>query len=186
MQMKLFPSIKKYITISTLIFLIGIGTAHRAMAVDGYKNLKFGMTKKQVIDSGICKFRTSAPIGNGIEYMDCTDFEFGGDHVGAGAYMVNDIFLRFAIMLPIEKYQSITEAVINKYGSPSSMSSEEELKAIDKFPNREAFVAFDKDTVYLKLSSNGIGVPSIILIYTSPKYDAHLFESQRQSVKDDI
>ncbi|SHN92767.1 hypothetical protein BHECKSOX_1369 [Bathymodiolus heckerae thiotrophic gill symbiont] len=121
-----------------------------------------------------------------VEYYGCDDFMFGGKAVEAGAFFIDGKFLRFAIVPSVDVAISLMEGLSKKYGSPSSSSTQKEFQSVDALPNREAFLAFDKNTVYLKLMSDENYVQSTILLYTSPSYDVLLLKNQQKSISSDL
>ena len=160
--------------------------AQNAIAVEGYKNLKFGISKGEVLGDGICTLQEYESDQPGVESYFCDDFSFGGKIVQAGAFFINDEFLRFVIVPPVDVAIGLAKGLSEKYGSPSSSSSQKEFQAIDTLPNREAFIAFDENTIFLKLMSNENYEQSALLIYTSKKYEILLLENQKQSINDDL
>jgi len=155
-------------------------------AVDGYKQLKFGMSAQKILDSGICSLEEYGSGQPGVDYYGCDDFKFGGQEVEAGAFFIDGEFLRFGIMPSVEVALSMADGLINKYGNPSSSSSVAEFEAVDHYPNREAFLAFDNNTVYLKVMSGEDYSQSAILLYTSPLYDSKLMTLQKSLMSDDL
>ena len=89
-------------------------------------------------------------------------------------------------MLSTNVVVGLSKGLADKYGQPSSSSTPQEFQAIDTLPNREAFVAFDNNTVYLKLMSDENYIQSAILLYTSPSYDSLLLKNQKESVSNDL
>ena len=167
-----------------IIFFIIIPT--KVFAVNGYKNLMFGMNIQQVLNTNICSLHKQPINITGVTYYFCTDFVFANKTVYAAAFFVDNKLLRFAFSPPVDMTQTLTSKLIKKYGSTSSSSSAEEFNAVDKYPNRSAFLAFDHDTVFLKVQSNKFGKENIYLIYTSPEYDKILKQAQSKSIGNDI
>lgn len=156
-------------------------------AVDGYKNMKFGASKWQMIDSGLCEFQEAELINiEGFDSLVCGDFMLGQNAVEAAAFFINERFLRFVIEVPLDSAEGVMHGLIKKYGNASSSSSEQELLAVDKYPNRVAMLAFDNDTIILRLESDANNEQSAVLIYTSPKYDQLIQRYQTESVLDSL
>jgi hypothetical protein len=156
------------------------------LAVDGYKNLKFGMTIQQILGSNICTLQENDSGQVGVEYYWCGDFRFGGESIEAGAFFIEGKFLRFVVVLSTNVVVGLSKGLADKYGQPSSSSTPQEFQAIDTQPNREAFMAFDNNTVYLKLMSDENYIQSAILLYTSPSYERLLLKNQKESVSNDL
>ncbi|MCP3943498.1 MAG: hypothetical protein GY710_18740 [Desulfobacteraceae bacterium] len=157
-----------------------------ATAVDGYKNLKFGMSIKQIIASNVCTLEKSESGQVGVEFYGCDDFMFGNEAVEAAVFFIDGKFLRFAIVPSVDVALSLVNGLAKKYGNPSSSSTQKEFEAIDTLPNREAFLAYDKNTIYLKLMSDENYIQSAILLYTSPDYDVLLLKNQQKSISNDL
>ncbi len=186
LKFKLGKEVKIRKNIYCFVFLITVFIVQSAIAAEGYKNLKFGMSKGEVIDDRICTLQEYESDQPGVESYFCDDFSFGGKTVQAGAFFINDEFLRFVIVPPVDVAIGLAKGLSEKYGSPSSSSSQKEFQAIDTLPNREAFIAFDENTIFLKLMSNENYEQSALLIYTSKKYEILLLENQKQSINDDL
>ncbi len=148
------------------------------------------MTAEQVLNSKICTFQSLMKSDDYefVEFAACTDFQFGGESVLAAAYFVNGEFLRFGINVraTADMVQSLMKSLMNKYGAPSTMPSEDELNAVDTLPNRVAFIGFDKDTVFLGFESDENYSQTVVLIYTSPKYELLLISNQERVLESDI
>ena len=176
--------IKTFFLVSA--FLSSIFISPLVLAVDGYKNLKFGMTNQQILESNICTLQKYDSGQVGVEYYGCEDFRFGGKSIEAGAFFIEGKFLRFAVVPSTDVAVGLVKGLIDKYGQASSSSTPQEFQAIDTQPNREAFMAFDNNTVYLKLMSDENYIQSAILLYTSPSYDSLLLKNQKESVSNDL
>lgn len=170
----------------TFLLLIILSIPLSISAVDGYKNLKFGMTKNQILQCNVCSF-TEANSGQvGVEYLSCPDFAFGDSFVTAGAFFINNEFLRFMIIPSVDMVSSLASGLINKYGPVSAQSTQYELEAVDKYPNKSAFLAFDNNTVILKVISDQNYIQNVLLLYTSLKYDVLLLKGQKRSIGNDL
>ena len=176
--------------LAIFIGLISSVFSMSSIAVDGYKELKFGMTTEQVLNSGICTFDSLTKFvePDFVEIAPCTDFQFGGESVLAEAYFINGEFLRFGIYVraAADMVQSLMKSLTNKYGAPSTMPSKDEILAVDTLPNRNAYIGFDKDTVFLGFQSDENYSQIVILIYTSPKYEILLISNQEKLLDSDI
>ncbi|MHA2937998.1 hypothetical protein ACXJY6_06840 [Vibrio sp. RC27] len=157
-----------------------------AFAIDGYKSLKFGMSKQQVIASDICTLQKLESGQVGVEYYGCSNFNFGGKSVEAGVFFINNELLRVGIVPSVDIVEGVVASLSDKYGPPSSISTEEEFEAVDTLPNRQAFLGFDRDTIYLILESDENYTQSALLVYTSPKYDVLLLENQKNAINEDL
>jgi hypothetical protein len=173
-------------TKTIFILLLGLIVSTNLFAVDGYKGLKFGITQKQVLAAKLCTF---VPVNSGIlgvDGLECNDFNLGGQIVKAYAFFINDKFLRLAIYPPIEVLTGLTNSLSTKYGEASSSSTKEEFEAVDNSPNKEAYLAFDKDTIILKIISNENNLQSALLLYNSPEYESSMDKKHEESLKNDL
>lgn len=177
--------LNKSFRVLCILVLLSI-TSTQSFAVDGYKGLKFGITQEKVLASNLCNFSLMNTGQIGVTGYTCTNFKFGGKTNEAAAFFINNKFLRFVIAPSIDIIEGLSQGLVKKYGTPSSMSTDEEFNAVDNHPNKEAFLAFDNDTVYLKIMSDKVNIQTAILIYTSPLYDILLSKNQEDSLKDDL
>lgn len=153
--------------------------------VDGYKTLKFGMSKAAVKKSHICSFGKVATIIDGLDTCECSDLQFNGEAHKASAYFINGKFLRLTIYLPGDALESVLPALLDKYGRESAKSSKKDFGALAE-PNREAFFSFDKNTVILRLVTDETDDLRLYLHYESPKYERLLLDKQTEAVKTDL
>jgi hypothetical protein len=170
------------IAILILTFLLA---AHCASAVDGYKDFKFGMSPANVRKLAKIPL-TASDQGNEVTMYAGEGFLFAGSSVVIQFYFVKERLLRIGFKIPADTAVATMEALTEKYGAPSSSSSQRSLKAIDTTPNIEAFVAFDENTVVLKFITDDSKELTTVLIYTSPDYDRLLLNSQKKAAKDDL
>ncbi len=173
-------------------YLLGAAVAgsvmlsNTALAVDGYKGLKFGMSTQEVLDQRLCSFESDGIDENGIEAFYCDDFNFGSEITDAAAYFINGKFLRFGILGSMDRAEGLMNGLTAKYGSPSSMSTQEEFQAVDSLPDRSAYIAFDQETVVLKVESDVNFNQSVLLIYTDTDFDKMLLDSQANAMSSDL
>ncbi|MDG1732821.1 MAG: hypothetical protein P8H39_07560 [Thalassotalea sp.] len=177
----------KFVKVMSLVAIFSVLTLPlKATAVDGYKDLKFGMSKAQIIAKNICTLEDMGTVQDGIEFYGCEDFIFGGELVELGIFFIDDKFLRVAIMPSIDLVAGLSKGLVKKYGSPSSSSTQKQFQAVDAEPNREAFLAFDKDTVFLNITSDEYNMQMALLIYTSPEYEKLMYKMQQESIDGDL
>lgn len=177
--------LSKHFGTSIILLLLCI-ISTQSFAVDGYKSLKFGISQEKVLASNLCNFIPVNTGQIGVKGLSCFDFKFGGKTTEAVAFFINNKFLRFVIVPSIDVIEGLSQGLIKKYGAPSSMSTDKEFNAVDSSPNKEAFLAFDDNTIYLKIMSNQVNLQSALLIYTSPLYDILLSKNYQDSLKDDL
>ena len=87
-----------------------------AFAVDGYKNLKFGMSIEEVLKAGkeLCSFQ-KVQEKKQLSMYGCTDFTFAGEETKLYTYFVKGILLRVAVDVPVEKVDAIMNSLMKKF-----------------------------------------------------------------------
>ncbi|CDL82563.1 hypothetical protein ID852_08900 [Xenorhabdus sp. 42] len=74
-----------------MIFALGM-ISFNAMAVDGYKDAKFGMTEKEFFAKKLCHFEEGKPVdfsqSKGISLYSCPDFSFANTKRRAVAFFL--------------------------------------------------------------------------------------------------
>lgn len=174
------------VRIYLFIIFVVLSLGSTVSAVDGYKDLKFGISAKELLERDLCMMRKFPSENSGVENYGCEDFRFGGKRVNAVAFFIDDKLLRFGIATPTDMAEVLATQLVEKYGSPSSISTTNEFDAVDTLPNRVAFIAFDDDTVIFKVSSDENNNQITYLIYTSPSFDGLVLKLQQDLLKDDL
>ncbi|HEQ1859971.1 TPA: hypothetical protein VEO38_003557 [Providencia alcalifaciens] len=158
-----------------------------ALAIDGYKGIKFGSSVKEVLDANICslkQFPDMEKIPETQEY-GCFNLPFGGKNTLGMAFFIDGKFKRFAINVD-DNYVSVLNGLIEKYGKPSSSNTPEEITAASRNGN-PVFVRFDNDTIFIRLEWNvATGKESALLIYTSHDFDKLMALKNKKSIINDI
>jgi hypothetical protein len=161
-----------------------------AKAVDGYKEFKFGMSVDSVRKLAKTRLiRVKTP--DGLLGYRGQGFSFAREKV-AISFIFTDTgepkLLRVGLEIPIDTALATCRSLSDKYGPPSSSSERPDLAwgaDIEK-PNTTVFVAFDNDTILVKIMSDEATRQSAVLIYTSPEYDRLLLQLQQDKLKDDL
>ncbi len=166
--------------------ILGLLLSTPAIAVDGYKNLKFGMSTKQIMETNICTFKKTASSVPGVEIYTCNNFKFGGETVEAGAFFIDNKFKRLFIVPSMTVAIGLGQGLSDKYGAPSSSSPRESFAKVDNTPNTEAYLGFDGNTVLLRIMSDENNLQSAFLIYTSSDYEKVLGDIQKKSLSNDL
>ena len=148
------------------------------------KNFKFGISKAKLMKKSSLTL-TESIIGDKVTALWSENFSFGGSKVMAFFYFIDDRFLRIAIEVPIDDALAVAEGLNSKY-EISSQSPPSTFDALDNHPSMEAFLAFDKDTIYLKFASDEISNQTAMLLYTSPEFDKLLLRNKKESLNDDL
>ena len=156
-----------------------------AHAVDGYKNFKFEMSPIEVQKLANIEL-TRTDQGNGIILYQGENFPFAVENVDIAFFFIENKLLRIGFEIPIDKALPTIEALTEKYGKPFSQSDQATFEAVDNIPNSEAFMGFDKDTIFVKIMSDEKNKQTSIVIYTSPKYEQLMLKNQKEKIKDDL
>lgn len=167
------------------ICLIGI-LSQPALAVDGYKGVKFGASEDEFLSKRICSMTYEEEFAQDSRVYQCNDFKLGGIKTSAYAYFIDGKFLRLAIPLEWESMVSVGQGLANKYGLASSGSSKEELAAVDNNPNASAYIAFDNNTIFITMESDADSNKSSWLIYSDPSFSKLRESKLRASFSDDL
>ncbi len=158
----------------------------QASAVDGYKDLQFGMSVEDVLKHQPCSLtEVVSPIPQATAY-GCDDLQFGGNATEGVAFFVKGKFLRFAIEVPNEAALSTLDALKKKYGKASRVSSQQEFQRVGTAPGARAFFAFDKNTVVLQFDTLPTLEEAAYLIYTDLSYEQLLGMAQKNAIADDL
>ncbi len=172
--------------IFTTLSLATLMVSSCAFGVDGYKDLKFGMSKKQVFSKNICSFHEGESGLSGLDFYYCEDLPFGGKSAYAEIYFINDNLQRVLVTADPNSTEGLVTALRKKYGDVSSMSTQRELEDVDRYPNKSAFIAFDNNTVYIYFTSNENHNLDVFLLYTTPEYDVDIMMLQAKTLSDDL
>lgn len=176
----------KKIALFTLLFCsIASG---QALAVDGYKNVKFGSTFSQLQASKICSWKKYE--GNKVNGMDtyyCQDLSFAGKPRVGMAFFVDKKFERLAI--PITKdinFDALIDSLKRKYGEPSSLFTREQIeKAMSE--GGEVSIKYDNDTVIVGITKDGTTKQeTTLLVYTSKDYFDKVANLQSSALDGDL
>lgn len=161
-------------------------TSSLAMAVDGYKDVKFGSSIKEVLDKKWCNwtaYKNSKP--SGLQGYYCTDFKFSGQPTLAIAIFIDGKFERLSIILNRD-ITPVISALQKKYGPQSSSSSKEDsTKAIEH--GGEIYIKFDNDTVFVSVNRDvKTQKDTSSLVYTSQNYDNLYAKTQEKELEGEL
>lgn len=158
--------------------LVGL-LSQPAIAVDGYKGVKFGASEAELLSKNLCTMTKGPEYVQGVSMYQCNDFKLGAATTNAYAYFIDGKFLRFGIDLDWNgNMKSVGSGLVSKYGEASSSSTREQIRAVDTTPNASAYIAFDNDTVYINMESDERMNYAAMLIYSDLSFNS-LFEQKR-------
>ncbi len=165
--------------------LILLAAPSFAMAVDGYKGVKFGSSFNELNAAKMCSWDKSNDDVKGRDSYYCDDFKFSGKKSRAMAFFINQKFERFAIVIE-QDIGTFLESLKNKYGVPSSMVTPQELERFQS-NGGSMNVKFDNDTVIVNFTHEVSSNKELtLLIYTSPKFDKLNKEINVKNLESDI
>lgn len=162
-------------------------SASPLLAVEGYKNLKFGMSLEEVKKSKLCGWVDDGTLNmKQTLIIYCLDFKFNGESIMAGAYFIDNKFLKLAIEISYGDMKNTMAGLKKKYGNSSYTPSQQSIDNFNNLPNQELWYGFDNNTIYLFCRSNKFYKKSAALTYTSPLFDKLFKEKQMKSLKNDL
>ena len=184
-------TMNKIISTAALLTAL-ISLPAQAVTVDGFRDLKFGMTKTEVISSKICPLvqYESGVSNDNLEVYGCEDFQFIGHTTTLGAVVINNKLVRVLIGVPPEKSQALTQSLLKKYEPTGNGSSPAEWMQI-KTPPKDgatAYQNFAEDTITLTAYAHEDGKVNIELSYHVQDIDAQInaLKNEPEISSDDI
>jgi hypothetical protein len=170
-----------------LILLLLLLFSANLYAVDRYKSLKFGMTEKEALQTGICTFRQEEDISfmefsitdvKRFKMFTCEDLAFAQRKIRLSVELI-DGFLHRVIIDPsysIPFHKILLEDLKRKYGFENE---HEELKT------RSILYIFDDKMVEAEVFDPPAN--NMYVRYKSPQYERLLVEDPKKGkLRDDI
>ena len=157
-------------------------------AVDGYKDIKFGISIDQLERLKVCNLSNDPTQSTQfLKVYVCPDFKFNSSKTYAGFHFVDGKLLRMGINLGTEKDEFITvlNALSEKYGKPTLTSP---MSYIDEFvvgKRDKVDFGWDGETVILRMFRND-AEKNVMVIYTSSSYDSEVMKLKTKSMKNDL
>lgn len=176
--------IKLWVGISCCLF--SLFSTESLMAVDGYKNLKFGISSEELKKSKFCTFKTLEKNIKGVNIIYCSDFQFNKELRLGAFFFIKNKFLQLSITIPYDDSFLILKILKKKYGARSSNPSDIAHENYDKFANQELWIGFDKNTVYLRYHTDGAFKRSAALLFTSPLFKEFLDKKMTENILNDL
>ncbi|WP_314140407.1 hypothetical protein [Buttiauxella noackiae] len=157
-----------------------------SLAVDGYKNVKFGTPLKTLQDAGWCSWKKYNDTNiKGMDSYTCSNFKFSGADTLAMAFFLNGKFQRLAISVN-NGIDALSSSLVKKYGEPSSRFTQSEIESVQSNGGTIS-VKFDNDTVILAVSRDVKNNSELTqLIYSSVDYDTILKQVQIKNMENDL
>lgn len=159
------------------LLLIALSTfALNAFAIDGYKEMKFGMTLEEVKKYSPCKLTKHKNIPDS---WACTDLPFMKTKTPMLVTFSEEKLVRVAINVPKNKAETVIEALKDKY----KISSENHIEG------KESEVRFDNDTIIFRLAIGKSGRDedyNVFLIYSQEGFAKKQSKKKVEDAKTDL
>lgn len=157
-----------------------------SMAVDGYKNLKFGMSEKDALSTKTCSFKKTPSGQKGLDFFSCENFKFGGKDASAGIFFIDGKLARFGFEQPVDDAIAFIETMKEKYGEPINPPSMSSLQALQRVPNSTVDVNFDNNTVSIRFISDADLNQGMLVMYSIPDYNQKLIALKNAQISSDL
>lgn len=167
-----------------LVLVLALATSP-AMAIDGYKNMKFGMNKKEALKNQPCTLVSIPSYPSEVEEQYyCKDLPFAGKMTKGSAFFVRGEFLRFSILMTPTDTVASTKALIGKYGEAQSVQGD--LQKAGVVPGAEWRAVFDSDTIEVMVKTAPSLEVNSFLIYTAPNYGDKLTDAAAKELANEL
>jgi hypothetical protein len=174
--------------VSILVCLIAAGSAvaQATETVDGYKDIKFGISYAQLKALKKCSLR-KLPAEDPLVAYGCENFNFNGKQTGAFFYFIKGKLLRVAIVAGNSSLDAMNYATAlrNKYGAPTSLDPTQ-LANYDSGLINEADIAWQDGRVLISLTKSDTRSDILMLIYSDPEYFSKYTASAAKNVEKDL
>lgn len=138
-----------------------------AAPVDGYKDLKFGMTLDEVKKTSLCE--SDWQYLSNLNTWACPKFKFSDASITGGVMFIDNKLARIALSIPMSYSGSTYLGLVDKYGKPR----EGENKILNNGKVR-GDMYFADDTIIYRItaySEKGESKLTVHLIYTIKDFD---------------
>lgn len=171
--------------IRTSITLTLLLSSFAAFGVDGYQDIKFNISLKQLQAQKKCSIsdQTDSPK-NPMKTWSCPDFKFSDKTITAHFYFINDKLLRIALVVgsTAEDFIAFGTALKSKFGAPSRVPPKAERDNYDHHKTNVLDIGFDKNTVILRQAREGNHEITMV-IYNSEKFFDELTKSKTKGLQ---
>jgi hypothetical protein len=169
-----------------LFILVGLFFAFSALGVDGYQDLKFGISYQQLSAKKKCSLiKDMSNSTSAMHVYSCTNFRMTSEKtISAVFYFIDGKLLRIGLVVgdSAEDFAAYAGALSNKYGQPSRRPASLEISLFDQGKSESVDVGWDNDTVLLRQFRDGLDQFTMV-IYSSPSYDAALLKSKTKGLE---
>ncbi len=161
-----------------------------AHAVDGYKDIKFGISPSKLKAMNKCAITKDVYSSeDGTDAYECSNFKFGGKQIQAMFYFPEGRLLRIALIVgtTAEDFISLMEPLGKKYGQVDKyLSSDRSMfELYDQGTVNQIDLVWDGNTVALRMYRAG-GEEVVLLLYSSPDYEKEMLRAKVKGVEDDL
>lgn len=162
---------------NTILFLLIFPST--VLAVDGYKDLKFGTSYAQLKKLKKCDLEEQKEFTTkSLRIYQCEDFDFNGKKMLATFHFVNDRLLKITIAVgrSLDENFALTKALKEKYGEFTHKPTHEEVLDYQSGLQESLYASWEKETVVLAIYRSGPNREIVFLSYVSPD-----FKNERQT-----
>lgn len=177
----------KKLTALAIGFLLVMGNTYakdtktKDTKVTGYRNIKFGMSKAEVLKTKICTLRDSPPSPE-LTGVICEDFEFAERKTILSVYFMEDKAVRVAITVPEGNFVALIDSIVDKYGKPLPFNQKEMHKALDT-KGLDFWINWD---VGVGVLFSNAGKLEMYLTYSVLDYSKRLNAIKKENLKDSL
>lgn len=141
----------------------------QASKIDGWKNIKFGITFDQLKAMNVCHLASQQKDGIATAHL-CFDLPFDGDKIGASFIFIKGRLLRIVLMAGQgeNRAAALGATLKSKYGKPEADRST--IREFELHQRRSADVNWADGQVTLRMSHSSTGIMSLVM-YSDPSYD---------------
>lgn len=150
------------------------------LAVDGFQELKFGMTLDDVKKAKKCDWKKHKSIQSSYQ---CSNFTFFGEKTKyLTSYDSSGKLVQIQVIIPDIKLKEVMEGLPKKYSISTPYTEKKENG------NKQISVKFDDDTVEFRVTHQGESEfdYTALLIYSDKNYLLGLEKKKEQRIKDEL
>lgn len=169
------------------ILLIAMLVSISALALDGYREFKFGIDSKKLTSMKKCSVSKLLSEDETAIYV-CTDLIVGGKKSAAGFYFLHDKLARVTIIVGNTESDFVTTltALKEKYGPKYVAPNELEVQAFDIGRRSELYVEWEKENVSLSIKREMIGAIIVQVTYSVNDYNSIYEKIKSKAIKNDL
>ncbi|WP_337050189.1 hypothetical protein [Serratia fonticola] len=158
-----------------------------SMAVDGYKNLKFGMSEADALATKTCNFKKRPSGEKGVDQFVCGNFKVGGKSTNSAVMLfIGGKLIRFGFEQPVDDIEPILQAMRDKYGAAINPPTRSQIEALERVPNDSVDINFDNNTVTLRLITDERLNQSMLVMYSVKDFDQQWNDLKNSQLSSDL